>query len=144
MSDCDEGYNCDRCGEYVENIRESELYLRFVLGAVPLDELPREPERHIRCAPEFAQFIVDDAFEPVACEDSQLAKSNLPDEVRKRLRLRHYSYRGVQQIPLDQIVGSVNRYNDFTNTFLPRSAASLSLPSTRYGLGTGSITKLAF
>ena len=84
MSDCDEGYNCDRCGEYVENIRESELYLRFVLGAVPLDELPREPERHIRCAPEFAQFIVDDAFEPVACEDAELAKSNLPDEVRKR------------------------------------------------------------
>ena len=43
MSDCDEGYNCDRCGEYVENVRESELYLRFVLGAVPIDELPRPP-----------------------------------------------------------------------------------------------------
>jgi len=80
MSDCDEGYNCDRCGEYVENIRESELYLRYVLGAVPLDELPREPERHIRCAPEFAQFIVDDDFEPVASDEPD----NLPPEVRKR------------------------------------------------------------
>jgi len=84
MSDCDEGYNCDRCGEYVENIRESELYLRYVLGAVPLDELPREPERHIRCAPEFAQFIVADGFEPVACDEPGLDKGKLPPEVRKR------------------------------------------------------------
>ncbi|MEM8884999.1 MAG: hypothetical protein AAGD14_13085 [Planctomycetota bacterium] len=84
MANCDEGYNCDRCGEYVENVRESELYLRFVLGAVPLAELPREPERHLRCAPEFAQFIVDPDFEPVACEDPDLAKESLPPEVRAR------------------------------------------------------------
>jgi hypothetical protein len=84
MSNCDEGYNCDRCGAYVENVQESELYLRYVLGAVPMDELPREPERHIRCAPEFAQFIVDDAFEPVACNDPALDKRNLPRDVRRR------------------------------------------------------------
>ena len=82
MADCDEGYNCDRCGTYVENVQESELYLRYVLGAVPVDELPREPERHIRCAPEFAQFIVDDAFEPVPCDDPALDKRRLPSEVR--------------------------------------------------------------
>jgi len=84
VSSCDEGYNCDRCGEYVENIRESELYLRYVLGVVPLAELPREPERHIRCAPEFAQFIVDSGFEAVDCNDSALAKQALPADVRAR------------------------------------------------------------
>lgn len=84
MANCDEGYNCDRCGEYVENVGVSELYLRFVIGAVPLDELPREPERHIRCAPEFAQYIVDPAFEPVACDDPDLDKRALPDDVRRR------------------------------------------------------------
>lgn len=83
MANCDEGYNCDRCGAYVENVEESELYLRYVLGAVPHSELPREPERHIRCAPEFAQFIVDPDFEPVLCDDPALDKRNLPAEVRE-------------------------------------------------------------
>jgi hypothetical protein len=43
------------------------------------------------------------------------------EEVRKSLKLHHRYYRGVQQIPLDKIVGSVGRYRDFTRTFLPRS-----------------------
>ena len=99
MSDCDEGYNCDRCGEYVENIRESELYLRFVLGAVPLEELPREPERHIRCAPEFAQFIVDPDFAAIECEDDELAKSGLPQEVRLRQeRIFTLAWRRLQEL----------------------------------------------
>ena len=84
MSNCDEGYNCDRCGEYVENVKDSELYLRYVLGAVPSEELPREPERHIRCGPEMAQFIVDAEFPPVACDDPAIDKRNLPEDVRAR------------------------------------------------------------
>ena len=84
MAHCDEGYSCDRCGEYVNNVQVSELYLRYVLGAVPLDELPREPERHIRCSPEFAQFIVDDGFEPVVCDDPAFDKRKLPPPVRTR------------------------------------------------------------
>ncbi|GAH15384.1 unnamed protein product, partial [marine sediment metagenome] len=43
------------------------------------------------------------------------------EEVRKQLRLRNPQYRGLQEVPLDQIVGSVGRYRDFTRTFLPRS-----------------------
>lgn len=43
------------------------------------------------------------------------------DEIRQRLRLREESYRGLQDIPLDKIVGSVGRYNDFSHTFLPKS-----------------------
>jgi len=43
------------------------------------------------------------------------------EDVRARLRLREESYKGLHDIPLDQIVGSVGRYNEFTKTFLPRT-----------------------
>jgi hypothetical protein len=46
------------------------------------------------------------------------------DDVRARLRLREESYKGLQNIPLDAIVGSVGRYNDFTGTFLPKSVVN--------------------
>lgn len=44
------------------------------------------------------------------------------EDIRTRLRLREESYRGLQEVPLDQIVGSVGRYKDFTGNFLPKSA----------------------
>jgi len=43
------------------------------------------------------------------------------EEVRARLRLRAESYKGLQDIPLEQIVGSVGRHKEFTRTFLPRT-----------------------
>jgi hypothetical protein len=43
------------------------------------------------------------------------------DEVRHRLRLRDERYVGLQEIPIDKIIGSVGRYKDFTRTFLPRT-----------------------
>lgn len=42
------------------------------------------------------------------------------DEVRKMLRANSQIERGLQEIPLDAIVGSVGRYRDFTRTFLPK------------------------
>ncbi len=41
------------------------------------------------------------------------------EEVQQKLRLHQNAYRGLQQVPIDQIVGSVGRYHDFTRTFLP-------------------------
>jgi len=41
------------------------------------------------------------------------------EEVQRKLRLTQNAYRGLQQVPLDKIVGSVGRYHDFTRTFLP-------------------------
>ena len=108
MAGCDSGYYCDRCSGYVENVRESELYLRYILGAVPLDQLLKEPERHLCCAPEFAQFIVDPGFSPVECEDSALDKRNLPEEVRHRQeQLFTRAWRRLQEvagsaIPVDE------------------------------------------
>ena len=42
------------------------------------------------------------------------------EEVQGRLRLASRAYRGMRDVPLGQIVGSVGRYRDFTRSFLPR------------------------
>src|SRR5947209_19852058 len=68
MAQCERGYLCDVCGAEVEDLTESDLYLRFVLGEVDPETLHLAPERHIRCNPTLAQFIVDDAFPPVVVE----------------------------------------------------------------------------
>ncbi len=52
-------------------------------------------------------------------DNSELMNFN---EVAQRLNLKHAVYRGVQVVPLERIVGSVGRYQDFTDSFLPRSA----------------------
>ncbi len=41
------------------------------------------------------------------------------EEVQQKLRLNQSAYRGLQQVELAKIVGSVGRYHDFTRTFLP-------------------------
>jgi hypothetical protein len=67
MARCETGYLCDVCGQDVEQITDSDLYLRYVLGEVAPEQLLNTPERHIRCNPATAQFIVDSRFEPTSC-----------------------------------------------------------------------------
>ncbi|MBZ0295097.1 MAG: hypothetical protein K8L99_21210 [Anaerolineae bacterium] len=43
------------------------------------------------------------------------------DDIKTRLRLREESYRGLQNVPVDRIIGSVGRYRDFTTNFLPKN-----------------------
>lgn len=43
------------------------------------------------------------------------------DEIRSKVGTHGSVDRGLQEIPLEAIVGSVGRYTDFTRTFLPRS-----------------------
>ncbi|MGL6097273.1 MAG: hypothetical protein ACRC7O_15925 [Fimbriiglobus sp.] len=76
MARCDEGYRCEVCGADVEAVTDSDLYLRYVLGEVPLDVLHRLPERHIPCNPAHAQYIVADGFLPVVC-DGPFGKAGL-------------------------------------------------------------------
>lgn len=45
------------------------------------------------------------------------------DVVREGLRLGHLVDRGVMEVPLDRIVGSLGRERDFTREFLPRDEA---------------------
>lgn len=64
MARCEQGYLCDVCGGDVERLSESDLYLRYVIGMVDPEVLHTAPERHLRCNPTLAQFIVDDRFDP--------------------------------------------------------------------------------
>ncbi len=43
------------------------------------------------------------------------------EDVRRALRLANQVDRGLQEVPLDAIVGSVGRYQDFTRGFFPRA-----------------------
>jgi hypothetical protein len=76
MARCDQGYLCAACGGEVEGLLESELYLRYVLGEVDPELLHKLPERHLRCNPALAQFIVDESFEPLVA-DGPFAKTAL-------------------------------------------------------------------
>jgi hypothetical protein len=99
MARCDEGYRCEVCGSDVEAITESDLYLRFVLGEVPLEVIHQAPERHIRCNPGLAQYVVDDRFEPVVC-DGPFAKTGFdPEYVRAEEERVTRGWRRLQEIP---------------------------------------------
>ncbi len=63
MAKCEEGYLCEICGEEVEDITESDLYLRYVIGEIDPEQLHTTAERHIACNPILAQFIADERFE---------------------------------------------------------------------------------
>lgn len=43
-------------------------------------------------------------------------------EVRRRLQPEGETYRGIQEVPIRQIVGSEDRFRDFDRAFLPRQA----------------------
>jgi hypothetical protein len=99
MAKCDEGYRCEVCGRDVEAVTDSDLYLRYVLGEVPLEHLHLHPEQHVRCNPALAQYIVDEAFEPVVC-DGPFGKAGLDpafvaDEERRVTR----GWRRLRAIP---------------------------------------------
>ncbi|HKB04427.1 MAG TPA: hypothetical protein VKD90_19545 [Gemmataceae bacterium] len=99
MAKCDEGYRCEVCGRDVDAITESDLYLRFVLGEVPLELIHRLAERHVACNPALAQYIVDPAFPPVSC-DGPFAKTELePAFVRQEEERVTRGWRRLQAIP---------------------------------------------
>ena len=99
MARCEQGYLCDVCGQDVEQIIDSDLYLRYILGEVSPLALPKERERHIRCNAATAQYIVDAAFEPVACA-GVFAKENLDGAfVHEQEERVTRAWRRLQQIP---------------------------------------------
>ena len=99
MARCELGYLCEVCGREVEAITDSDLYLRYVLGEVSPLELPTQRERHIRCNPPTAQYIVDTAFAPVSCEGI-FAKENLdPQFVADEEARVTRGWRRLQEIP---------------------------------------------
>lgn len=98
MARCDEGYLCEVCGEDVAEITDSDLYLRYVIGQVDPEVLHTAPERHIRCNPTLAQFIVDEDFEPVVVEGPFDKRTLDPDSVRQRETLVTRGWRRLREV----------------------------------------------
>lgn len=98
MAKCDLGYLCEVCGLEVEDITVSDLYLRFVLGEVEARYLMTAPERHLRCNPIDAQFIVDPGFEPVVVEGPFDKRQLDPAEVAEREARTTTAWRRLQEV----------------------------------------------
>lgn len=98
MAKCEEGYLCDVCGGDVEELTDSDLYLRFVIGMVDPETLHTTHERHIRCNPTLAQFIVDAAFEPVQVEGPFDKRVLDPAAMRQRELLVTRGYRRLREV----------------------------------------------
>jgi hypothetical protein len=99
MTRCEEGYLCEVCGQDVAAITESDLYLRYVLGEVPPERLHTLRERHVRCNPALAQFVVDPTFEAVRCP-GPFAKEDLdPAYVAEEEARVTRGWRRLQELP---------------------------------------------
>lgn len=62
MAKCDEGYLCEVCGQEVEGLTNSALYLQYVIGWIDPETLHTRRECHLVCLPTLAQFIEDERF----------------------------------------------------------------------------------
>jgi len=87
MAKCEEGYLCEVCGGDVAELWESDLYLRYIIGMLDPETLHTTKERHIRCNPILAQFIVHPDFEPVAAAGDFDKRQLDPAFVEERERL---------------------------------------------------------
>jgi hypothetical protein len=77
MAKCDEGYLCDVCGQDVAEITDSDLYLRYIIGLLDPEVLHTTSERHIRCNPALAQYIVAEDFHPPVVVEGPFDKRDL-------------------------------------------------------------------
>ncbi len=99
MAKCDEGYPCEVCGQMVEAVVDSDLYLRYILGEVPLESLHLQPERHVVCNPALSQYIDAEGWAPVIC-DGPFDKRTLSADYVKAEELRvTRGWRRLQAIP---------------------------------------------
>lgn len=98
MAKCEEGYLCEICGKDVENLSDSDLYLRYVIGMIDPEVLHTQRERHILCNPILAQFIVDDSFPPVVVEGNFDKRRLDAVYVRERETLVTRGYRRLREL----------------------------------------------
>ena len=98
MAKCEEGYLCDVCGGDVDDLVDSDLYLRYVIGQIDPEVLHTTRERHIRCNPVLAQFIVDDTFSPLVVEGPFDKRTLDSAYVAERERLVTRGYRRLREL----------------------------------------------
>jgi hypothetical protein len=119
MAKCDEGYLCDVCGEDVAEITDSDLYLRYIVGMLDPEVLHTTAERHIRCNPALAQYIVADDFEPVTVEGPFDKRTLDADYVGEREALLTRGWRRLKEVggsgipiiqyPLPEVLSDIKR-----------------------------------
>ncbi len=120
MAKCDEGYRCEVCGDDVEEIVDSDLYLRYVIGEVDPETLHTTAERHIRCNPALAQFIVNEQFETQVV-DGPFDKRTLDAAFRReRERLVTRGWRRLREVaggdipiikyPLPEVLSEIEKH----------------------------------
>ncbi|MCC6492555.1 MAG: hypothetical protein IT424_05995 [Pirellulales bacterium] len=98
MAKCDEGYLCEVCGQDVADITDSDLYLRYVVGMLDPEVLHTTPERHIRCNPALAQYIVAEDFAPVVVEGPFDKRTLDPAFVHERQSLLTRGWRRLTEV----------------------------------------------
>lgn len=99
MARCDQGYLCRVCGEEVEAITDSELYLKFVIGEIDPEVLHLESECHLLCNPTLSQFIDDERFQSQPLSNPLFSREALdPSFVEKRRELLNRGYRRLWEI----------------------------------------------
>jgi hypothetical protein len=98
MAKCEQGYLCSVCGGDVENITESDLYLRYVIGQIHPEQLHVSPERHIRCNPALAQFITAPDFPPIFAAGPFDKRLLDPEFVRQQEILVTRGFQRLQEI----------------------------------------------
>jgi hypothetical protein len=99
MAKCDEGYICDVCGQDVAELCDSDLYLRYVIGLLDPEVLHTTRERHIRCNPALAQYIIDADFQPPVTLEGPFDKRTLdPAFVREQETLLTRGYRRLREL----------------------------------------------
>ncbi|XZE54825.1 hypothetical protein SH139x_000804 [Planctomycetaceae bacterium SH139] len=117
MARCEEGYPCDVCGQEVELLRDSELYLRYVIGELEPERLHTTPERHLGCNPVLAQFIEHPEFSPIVVAGPLGAAQLDADFVAQR---RQLISRGFQRLlEIEAMAGD----RDVTEYPLPEAIA---------------------
>jgi hypothetical protein len=99
MAKCDEGYLCEVCGEDVAELTDSDLYLRYIIGLLDPEVLHTTKERHIRCNPTLAQYIMADNFTSPVVVDGPFDKRHLdPAFVREQESLVTRGYLRLQEV----------------------------------------------
>ena len=119
MAKCDQGYLCEVCGEDVAELVDSDLYLRYIVGLLDPEVLHTTPERHIRCNPALAQYIVAEGFEPVIVEGPFDKRTLDAEFVREQERLLSRGWRRLKEVagkelkiidyPLPEVIEQIRR-----------------------------------
>jgi hypothetical protein len=120
-------------GEYLTEGVESLLETRIASGLLLVYSQQSKSERRLLMQDEFhdinfregvsafqsARFRAfwDEVFSLVRGKPAELLSF---EDIRARLRLREEDYKGLHDVPLDKIAGSVGRYREFTHRFLPK------------------------